>query len=65
MATVFPEFAGDDGTERLWDFLLSPYDRYPPAEKLYQKALELALSEKKKAKTATPVPETVIDETPF
>lgn len=38
----FPEYAGPDGTERLWDFLLSPYDRMPPTDELYRKALDLA-----------------------
>ena len=42
IATMYPDFAGDDDTARLWDFLLSPYDRLPSREEMYRKALELA-----------------------
>jgi hypothetical protein len=44
IATEFPEYGGDDGTERLWDFLLSPYDRMPPAEQLYRQAIRRVAS---------------------
>jgi len=36
----FPEYADDAGTERLWDFLLSPYDKLPSAASLYAEALD-------------------------
>jgi len=39
---MFPEYTGDDGTERLWDFLLSAYDRMPSSEQLYRRALDRA-----------------------
>jgi hypothetical protein len=35
----FGEFAGDDGTERLWSFLLSPYEKRPSREDLLKRAL--------------------------
>lgn len=38
----FPEYAGDDGTERLFEFLLSPYDKLPSREEMYDAALDLA-----------------------
>ena len=41
----FPEYAGPDGTERLWGFLLSPYDRYPRREELYRQAMDRVESE--------------------
>ena len=42
IATAFPEYAGDDGTERLFDFLFSPYDRLPSRAEMLRKALDLA-----------------------
>jgi len=42
IATQFPEYAGDDGTERLFDFLLSPYDRIPGRPELLERALDRA-----------------------
>ncbi len=42
IATQFPEYAGDDGTERLWAFLLSPYDRLPGRDEMMRKARSLA-----------------------
>ena len=42
VALRFPEYATDDGTERLWDFLLSPHDRMPTREQLYRKAVDMA-----------------------
>jgi len=36
----FPEYANDTGTERLFDFLLSPYDRMPSAEEMYRRAMD-------------------------
>lgn len=38
IALEFPEFADEDGTQRLWDFLMSEHDPMPPRAKL----LELA-----------------------
>jgi len=46
IGTVFPEYADDDGTERLWDFLFSPYDRMPAAAELYAKALDYVTKQK-------------------
>ena len=51
IASEFPEYAGDDGTERLWDFLLSPYDRLPSREDLYLAALDLVASHQHKEST--------------
>jgi hypothetical protein len=42
VASQFPEFATNDGTERLFDFLFQPYKKYLTAEEIYQKALHLA-----------------------
>jgi hypothetical protein len=42
IATQFPEYADDDGTERLWSFLLSPYDRLPNRDEMMRKARDLA-----------------------
>lgn len=42
LASWFPEYADDDGTERLFEFLFSPYDRMPTREELYCKAIDLA-----------------------
>jgi hypothetical protein len=42
VAWHFPEYTDDHGTARLWDFLLSPYDRLPDAETLWRKAIEMA-----------------------
>lgn len=41
IGTAFGEYAGDDGTERLWEFLFSPYDKLPSREELYRKAMDL------------------------
>ena len=30
IAGQFPEYADDGGTERLWAFLMSPYEPLPP-----------------------------------
>jgi len=55
IATQFGgEYARDDGTERLWDFLLSPYDRLPDRETIYRKALDLA-----EQWARAPIPETL------
>jgi len=40
IGSEFPEYATDDGTQRLWDFLLSPHDRYPTREELYREAMD-------------------------
>jgi len=42
VASAFPEYSTDDGTERLFDFLFSPYDKLPSAETVWRKALDLA-----------------------
>ena len=52
----FPEYADDDGTQRLWDFLLSPYDRLPPAEELWRKALAMAAMQMNTSIVGSPVP---------
>ncbi len=52
IATAFPEYATDDGTQRLWDFLFSPYDKMPSRYELIEEALELAdQSGKRKAES--------------
>lgn len=38
MGSRFPEFAGDDGTARLWDFLLSPYVPMPSRAEMMAEA---------------------------
>ena len=48
IATQFPEYAGPDGTEQLFDFLLSPYDRLPTAEQLYRRAMDHLETQKPK-----------------
>lgn len=53
VATEFPEYGTDDGTERLFEFLLSPYDRMPDRETLYQWAMDRVERE------------TQLDEVPF
>lgn len=40
IALEFPEFADDDGPQRLWDFLMSPHDAMPSREKLLELARE-------------------------
>ncbi len=42
VAGSFPQYATPDGEDRLWSFLLSPYDKLPDRHTLYQKALDLA-----------------------
>ncbi len=37
----FPEYANDDGAERLFNFLFSPYDRMPFAESMYRQAMDM------------------------
>jgi hypothetical protein len=44
IAGQFPEWGGDDGTERLWAFLLSSYDRMPDRETMLEEALEWVVS---------------------
>jgi len=41
IAGEFGEYAGDDGTERLWAFLFSQYDRMPSREEMMRRAMEL------------------------
>ena len=40
IGTLFGEYADDDGTERLFELLMSPYDRLPERAEIYQRALE-------------------------
>jgi hypothetical protein len=40
IGSLFPEYAGPDGTERLFEFLFSPYRRMPLAETLYRQAID-------------------------
>lgn len=40
VAGRFPEYADDDGTARLWAFLLSPYDPLPRREVLMRRAMD-------------------------
>jgi len=53
IGTAFPEYAGDDGTERLFDFLFSPYDKMPGREELYRRAMDRVEYE---SQHAEPVP---------
>jgi hypothetical protein len=53
----FPEYSDSDGTERLWAFLFAPYNRMPPFEVFWARALETL-------KTAPPEP-AQRDETPI
>lgn len=41
IATMFPEFGTDDGTDRLWELLLSPYERIPSGDALRDAAIDL------------------------
>lgn len=41
IAGEFPEYAADDGIERLFAFLFSPYDRLPDREAIYREAMDL------------------------
>lgn len=41
VAWYFGEYSGDDGTERLFDFLLSPYEKLPTREEIYRKAMNI------------------------
>lgn len=52
IATVFPEYSGDNGTARLFDFLFSPYEKMPNRESLYRDAMD----EVERQTTAIPVP---------
>jgi hypothetical protein len=44
LATLHPEYNTPDGTERLFEFLFSPYDKMPAAEMLLRQAFEKAES---------------------
>lgn len=52
IASYFPEYAADDGPERLWAMLLSPYDRMPTQRSLYLAALAIVQA----ARAPVPVP---------
>jgi hypothetical protein len=65
MASLFPEFATDDGTERLWDFLFSPYERLPDRITLYRRALEWVAGEREEAAEWEETMDTVTDLAPF
>ena len=49
VAQRFPDYADPD---RLFDFLLSPYDPIPPAEDLYWRALEMIVAHQPALETA-------------
>jgi hypothetical protein len=55
VALYFPEYGTDDGIERLWEFLMSPYDRMPSREELLQQAEEILAARG----------EEVVNESPF
>ena len=40
MAAEFPEYRTDDGTQRLWDFLLSVRDRMPSRDEMIRRAMQ-------------------------
>ncbi len=40
IASEYPEYSDDDGTERLFEFLLSDYDKLPAAEDIYRRAID-------------------------
>ena len=39
VAAVFPEYQAEDGTARLWDFLLSPHDPLPSRDEIVRQAV--------------------------
>jgi energy-coupling factor transporter ATP-binding protein EcfA2 len=39
IVSVFPEYADEGGTERLWDFLLSSHDPLPPRDEMTRRAI--------------------------
>ncbi len=41
MAAIFPEYSDESGCERLWDFLLSPYEKIPPRADVVHEARRL------------------------
>ena len=60
IATAFGEYGGDDGTERLWDFLFSQYDRMPSREEMMGRAMDLVereLAHSAAAESGIPEPE--------
>lgn len=56
VAGRFPEFASDDGCERLWAFLLSPYRPMPRRAVMLEKAVELVARESRRAEELEAVP---------
>lgn len=48
IAWHFPEYDTPDGEERLFEFLLSPYDRMPPAADLWWEAFERIVDDRGK-----------------
>ena len=42
VAREYPEYAGDDGEYRLFDFLFSPYEKLPSRAELYAEAMDIA-----------------------
>lgn len=52
LSWYFPEYAGPDGTERLWEFLMSPYDRMPDRERMYVRALNTVLADRRARKVS-------------
>ena len=49
---MFPEYAADDGCERLWEFLLSPYNRMPTREVMLARAVDQARELKRRVELA-------------
>lgn len=49
VAYEFPEFATDDGPERLFDFLFTPYERLPTRDDLLDAAIERAVRQRRSA----------------
>ena len=39
VASIFPEYQAEDGTARLWDFLLGPHDPMPPRDEIVRAAI--------------------------
>jgi len=46
LAMSYPQFACDDPSEKVWDFLTSPPQRFTEAGKLYSDALEMILHDR-------------------
>jgi hypothetical protein len=60
LGTIFPEYQGDDGCERLWGLLLSRYDPMPGKAWLMERAEELAASWARHGGQAAPLNEEAV-----